>query len=470
MRVAIYIRKSRGTEEDLLKHEEVLTNLCNANNWSYDLYKEIGSSQDNRREQYNRMKENIENYSKIVVMALDRLSREKQEQAELTKLINKYNFEIVTPTRIYTKHDNLLMDIQELLARQEYQMIRARQIQGTKTSFERGNWVGGIPTIGYKYDRNIRKLVIDEEKAKIYLFIKELALKGYNSSTIVSECYKKNYRSLTNKDFTPTAINRILKCRTYLGEVPYSGEWRKGNHEPLCTYEEYDTICDYITHRRVGIKSKAKTFPLSNLIVCGQCGALYGSTRRKDRGNREYLKKCWRKNVATGEKCNNKGVNAYKVHQAIKQQLEKRMFELKNTLDNFDRTNFENMKNDIQAQIYSLEDNISVLESRNDNIRNMCENGLYTVATAKEKISKNEITIKEYQNKIEILKNKLNNISNKDIENNFEKTKEVLNILYKLNLDDEKNDELINKIYKTIIDKIEMTLSDEKKELKIYYK
>ena len=100
----------------------------------------------------------------------------------------------------------------------------------------------------------------------------------------------------------------------------------------------------------------------------------------------------------------------------------------------------------------------------------MCENGLYTVATAKEKISKNEITIKEYQNKIEILKNKLNNISNKDIENNFEKTKEVLNILYKLNLDDEKNDELINKIYKTIIDKIEMTLSDEKKELKIYYK
>ena len=42
--VAMYLRKSRGEEDDLVKHETILCDMCKKNNWKYVKYKEIGSS------------------------------------------------------------------------------------------------------------------------------------------------------------------------------------------------------------------------------------------------------------------------------------------------------------------------------------------------------------------------------------------------------------------------------------------
>lgn len=469
-KVAIYIRKSRGTDDDLLKHEETLIKLCKSNGWKYDIYKEIGSSQDNEREEYNKLKANITRYKKIVCMNLDRLSREKVEQGELTKLINKYNFTIVTPYRSYTKEDDLIMDIQELIARQEYKLIRTRQIQGTKTSFEKGNWVGGIPTIGYKYDRNKRELIIDNDNVHIYNFIKELALEGNNASMIVKELHKAGYKTLKGNDFHPQSVNRILKCKTYLGYVPYSGEWRKGNHKSLVSQEEWDKIQDFINNRRIGKRSRNNIFPLTGLIKCGQCGALYSSTRRKQRENKEYLKKCWKVNYSTGEKCSNKGVVAEKVHRAILEDLKKRTFKLKSQIDNFDKLTYKKMKTKINLNIKKYSKDIEIIKNKNKNILEMCENGLYEVKKAKEKISNNENEILRLNNLIAKLSRELENIGDKDLKVDLKKTKEVIKILNGLDINDERNDIKINRIYKNIIDYIEMTLTDEIQNLDIYYK
>ena len=124
--VAIYLRKSRGDIEDLNKHKETLIELCNNNSWKYDLYEEIGSSATLERPELSKLLSNINNYTKVVVMALDRLSREELGQATITNLFRENNIEVVTPTKIYNfnkEQDTLMSDFEKLLARQEFSII-----------------------------------------------------------------------------------------------------------------------------------------------------------------------------------------------------------------------------------------------------------------------------------------------------------------------------------------------------------
>jgi hypothetical protein len=44
--VAIYLHKSRGEEEDLVKHETELVELAELNDWKYTRYKEVSSAKN----------------------------------------------------------------------------------------------------------------------------------------------------------------------------------------------------------------------------------------------------------------------------------------------------------------------------------------------------------------------------------------------------------------------------------------
>ena len=66
-KVAVYLRKSRGDIEDLEKHKMQLLDICNKNDYIYDLYEESGSSDSlDKRPEMTRLLDNISKYSKAV--------------------------------------------------------------------------------------------------------------------------------------------------------------------------------------------------------------------------------------------------------------------------------------------------------------------------------------------------------------------------------------------------------------------
>jgi DNA invertase Pin-like site-specific DNA recombinase len=78
-KVAVYVRKSREeeTEETLNRQQAVLIDLCEKNKWSWELFKEVGSSQElEEREELQKMLEkvNLFYFYAVVVADLDRLS------------------------------------------------------------------------------------------------------------------------------------------------------------------------------------------------------------------------------------------------------------------------------------------------------------------------------------------------------------------------------------------------------------
>ena len=118
-KVAIYLRKSRGDVEELEKHKIQLLDICQKNNYSYDLYEEIGSSDSlEERPRMNQLLDNIYKYSRVLVVALDRLSRNELHSALITQIFRENNVLVETPTKVYNfdeENDILMSDFEKLL-------------------------------------------------------------------------------------------------------------------------------------------------------------------------------------------------------------------------------------------------------------------------------------------------------------------------------------------------------------------
>ncbi|MGS0644819.1 recombinase family protein [Staphylococcus hominis] len=78
-RVVLYLRLSRGEGvDDLSTHERRLTRKCDEHNWSYEMYKEIGSGSTIKdRPVMQQLLNDVERelFDAVVVVDLDRLSR-----------------------------------------------------------------------------------------------------------------------------------------------------------------------------------------------------------------------------------------------------------------------------------------------------------------------------------------------------------------------------------------------------------
>lgn len=81
-------------------------------------------------------------------------------------------------------------------------------------------------------------------------------------------------KNLNGSKISRSNLYRILSDPFYYGMFEYpkgSGNWYKGKHQPMITYEEFKTV-QKIIHRN-NIKPQKKMFLLSGLIRCGECGS-----------------------------------------------------------------------------------------------------------------------------------------------------------------------------------------------------
>ncbi|MCF7623544.1 MULTISPECIES: recombinase family protein [Bacillaceae] len=90
--------------------------------------------------------------------------------------------------------------------------MRNGKIEGVR----RGQWVQGVPPVGYIRGDD-KKLVIVESEANLVRQIFNYAENGNGIPTIVRKLTGQKTR--TGKAFTLTSINTILKNETYTGRI-----------------------------------------------------------------------------------------------------------------------------------------------------------------------------------------------------------------------------------------------------------
>jgi site-specific DNA recombinase len=388
--VAIYLRKSRGVDEDLDKHKLILTELSKKYNWKYTIYQEVGTSDSIvDRKEFQKLLKDIENdlYDAILVVDLDRLSRGNQEdQGYINRIFSDTDTKVITPSKVYDYNDEdqtMELELVNFMARFEYNMIKKRLFRGKKVGAMQGKFTNGKPPYPYYYDREERKVKIDEEKLKVYNWIKDKFFEGIPPYQIAYELNKTGIPSPGNTTWSNNAVHRLLTNEFHMGKIIYcktqgSGHKNKktkplkkrpreqwiisqGEHEPVKTEEEHYQILAMLAKRKICAHAarKGKRI-LSGILKCKLCGR---GASFYDRKSGEYIKPCTNY-TPTGEKCPNRGFKAKYIYDALNKELDK----YKDELLKYDPQKSEkskqiqNLINVKEAQLKRLQESISRIQ------------------------------------------------------------------------------------------------------------
>jgi site-specific DNA recombinase len=363
-KVALYIRRSRADEErEKRTGEDTLTGqllymeryLQSIGVTCYDIYKEIASGASiEAREIFQGLLRLIEQgvYDGIAVKETSRITRGAyQDLADIERIFKKNRIKIIVDGNILDLNDYqaaFTYDMQLFMSRQELKQYTNRVTSAKKAFAMMGKWMPGGNAIpyGYKLDGKTRKLVIDEEPARLirciyHLYVDGKAGKEMGYRAISNEFYRLRIKSPRGSErWDATVIKHILTNPVYKGDVRYNTteEVEKGKkqvrpeEEQIYVENAHEPIIDRAVWEVAFAKTKNPKYhkhtnnpfrevsPLTGLVVCANCEKhMYKSTytRQQKREKKQVVQLRCR---TLGCKNN---VNYEAVEQAIVQYLDR---------------------------------------------------------------------------------------------------------------------------------------------------
>lgn len=291
-RVFIYARKSSESEDrQVASVESQLKELSDVVKKSKlqvaNTYRESQSAKAPGRPQFNLMIEEISKgtVQSVVCWKLDRLARNPVDGGSIIWAVNQLGLQIVTPTKIYTKDDLLLMYVEFGMANQFINDLSKNTKRGLKAKAEKG-WLPSGAKPGYMNDkyaeRGNKTVVKDPDRFPLIRKAWELMLTGeYTPPKVLTVMNKEwGYRTpkrkrLGGKPMTRSYLYKVFTDPFYYGEFEYpvgSGNWYKGKHEPMITKDEFQRV-QAILGRKIKARPKTRVFDYTGLFECGECGA-----------------------------------------------------------------------------------------------------------------------------------------------------------------------------------------------------
>ncbi len=309
LRVTFYARVSTKRDVQLNSQEnqiQTFTEMINSNkNWKLvEGYVDTirGESAANR-DSFLRMIDDAKSgaFDLIICKEISRFSRDMLDSIKYTRELLRYDVGVYfTSDGLCTvdRDAELRLGIMASIAQQEVARLSERVKFGQQRAIENGVVMGNGRIIGYK--KSNKKLVIDEEEAKMVRLIFELFATGeYSLRELERVLYDKGYRSLSGGQIMHNTIKSIITNPKYKGY--YCGnkvritdyrtkkqrflppeEWvmfkdETGEIVPAIVDEELWNKCNDLIHKRLkdytgNQKGLKATSPLSGLIVCGHCG------------------------------------------------------------------------------------------------------------------------------------------------------------------------------------------------------
>ena len=185
----------------------------------------------------------------------------------------------------------ILISILSIFAEFDHDAIVAKLTLGRQQRAKDGLWKGGgIAPYGYKYSKETNMLeVVPEEAVKV-----KKAFEMYNSMEyaprLIAEALGLSSDNL---------VFKMLKNRTYIGEITFQGKQYKGIHQRIIDDEVFYKAQDILESRSV--TRQASHYLLSSIVYCGNCKAKM-RYMKWGKGNNQRLKlMCYSKYETTSK-------------------------------------------------------------------------------------------------------------------------------------------------------------------------
>ncbi|MCM2531931.1 recombinase family protein [Neobacillus pocheonensis] len=321
---AIYLRLSRNEEQ--LNIEEILTNhrnalikLANQHNLTFDIYQEISSGVNTKRPQLNLLLSKLDVYDFLLVMDIDRISRDNAYAEQIKSVLIAHDIKILTPQGaidLNQESNEMLYSFQAMMANFEYKQIKKRLGRGRLAAAEQGRWTmsNQVP-LGYEKDKN-QRLVIVEDEAKIVRYIFQKTLERVSANEIAKQLDLLGWRSRSGKVLTTSHISSARRNVVYYGVVQacrrVNGRvvdkvFVENAHEPIISKQQWLEVQKILDENSTGnfFNKKKATRRLQNLLYCNCC-----SRKRyiqMDGAGTDFIKSCSYK--ISNNICKDRGTN-----------------------------------------------------------------------------------------------------------------------------------------------------------------
>ncbi|AFM41043.1 site-specific recombinase, DNA invertase Pin [Desulfosporosinus acidiphilus SJ4] len=449
-KVAIYLRKSRGDEEEdvLSKHRQRLLEFAEQKGWSYEIFQEkIGTGDGvEHRPELKRLLDFVEDglYDGVLVVEYERLSRAgTKDLDEIIKVFHYNDTYLITPEKIYDPNntgDLTLLGILSVLSNAELRTIVKRLVDGKKDGAIKGNWTNGKPPYPYEYitevgvdkrgrNKIIGHITVNEEKKTVYTRIKKMYLSGkFGTEEISFILNREGISSPNGSTWHNNTVKRLLVHPFHMGQVIYGkNQWKKrrdnkrkitrhknesewsvgeGQHPRLKTPEEHEKILELLAkNRKVPHKSKAGCFPTTGLLYCRKCGyrMVYSVGRIEVKSGKSYNYTKCAHHSPVGTKCPQTGVKMDEdFYGALFQAIVSDYLDKGHLIKLQQNCNF-NME--LERNIKQKRDTLIKAEKALIRIKDAYEAEIYTLAEFSERKKAQETLIESLKAEIQELKN-----------------------------------------------------------------
>ncbi|MDD4957354.1 MAG: recombinase family protein [Candidatus Omnitrophica bacterium] len=283
----------------------------------------------------------------VVVYKVDRLSRSLLDFTKLLEFFDQNNVTFVSVTQHFNTQSSmgrLTLNILLSFAQFEREMISERTKDKMGAARKKGKWVGGQPLLGYDLDRENRRIIINEQEAKLVRKIFDIYLRENSmlkTTSILNEegfttkkYVAKSGRITGGKQFVKNTIQQTLNNPIYTGRVFYEKKMYPAEHEAIISVELFDKVQERITYNRVNrkIKKNAQCAGLlSQIIRCQACNSpMFHSYSVKDKVKKYRYYVCVNAQKKGYAVCPTRSVNAQEMEDAVYDLLPKQ--EIKDSL------------------------------------------------------------------------------------------------------------------------------------------
>lgn len=348
-RIALYIRVSteeqaRVQDGSLVSQRKRLEEYVEGQNrrdteWGkiVDVYVDEGrSAKDMNRPQFQRLLADVRlgRVNLILATELSRLSRSIRDFCDIWDLFKKHNANFITLREQFdttTAAGEMMVFNLINFAQFERKQTAERISANWASRAKRGLWNGGSIPLGFdRNPKNPSELLVNKDEAKIVKKIFELFLK---TGSVRKTCLELTAKGIFTKRFTNkhgiekggshfavTSLQRTLTSKAYIGlrEIDKSKgktEVVKANWPAILDLDLFNKVQDRLQLNRNKYKPeewKKYPFPLTELLVCGECGKhlggksghgrngkhfYYGHPRQLNSDGITHLKRCTLENV-----------------------------------------------------------------------------------------------------------------------------------------------------------------------------
>ena len=259
------------------------------------------ASKAERRTCFNEMlsfaRSNAETLAGLLVYKVDRAARNMSDYGKLLELEQCYGVPLIAvsqPTQ-NTPAGRMARNIMATMGTFFAEQLSVDVKQGIAQRVREGKFPT-VPPYGYRTDRSGGRSVVQLqlEHADNVKRIFGLYAFGHRTLDMIVKQMTAEGRVYKAKQphWVRSKVHRILRDRSYIGDLKYHGQWQKGGHQPIIDRDTFERVQALLGQK---VYKANELLYGGELMTCGHCGRpLTGELVRKKSGKAYVYYRCAR--------------------------------------------------------------------------------------------------------------------------------------------------------------------------------